>query len=487
MTERIPLSKKERMQIDRVGMPEQAAELRAVNFREVNLGLTEQLAFLEAERCLECPKPYCIEGCPVRVNIPRFITLLRDGDVAAAANSLLDDNALPCVTGRVCPQETQCEGVCLRGKTGRPVAIGYLERYVADWAQAHPEALATTAVTPSGRSVAIVGSGPAGLTAAGELVKRGHDVTVFEAFHAAGGVLVYGIPEFRLPKDIVQAEVDRLVAAGVTIEANAIIGTTYTLPELRDRFDAVFVAVGAGLPVFMDVPGENLKGVYSANEYLTRVNLMGAWNPEADTPVLHGQRVAVVGGGNVAMDSVRTARRLGAAEAICVYRRGRDELPARAEEFHHAEEEGVRFEFQLAPVEVLGDKTGWVTGLRCVRMELGEPDESGRRRPRPVPGSELTIECDMVVVAIGTRSNPLLTSTAPDLALNQWGYIVTDELGRTSMPGVFAGGDIVRGAATVILAMGDGKRAAKAIHAYLTGDSDSVTDASGLIAGAGGA
>jgi glutamate synthase (NADPH/NADH) small chain len=485
MTERIPLSKKERMQIDRVGMPEQAAELRAVNFREVNLGLTEQLAFLEAERCLECPKPYCIEGCPVRVNIPRFITLLRDGDVAAAASSLLDDNALPCVTGRVCPQETQCEGVCLRGKTGRPVAIGYLERYVADWAQAHPEALATTAVTPSGRSVAIVGSGPAGLTAAGELVKRGHDVTVFEAFHAAGGVLVYGIPEFRLPKDIVQAEVDRLVAAGVTIEANAIIGTTYTLPELRDRFDAVFVAVGAGLPVFMDVPGENLKGVYSANEYLTRVNLMGAWNPEADTPVLHGQRVAVVGGGNVAMDSVRTARRLGAAEAICVYRRGRDELPARAEEFHHAEEEGVRFEFQLAPVEVLGDKTGWVTGLRCVRMELGEPDESGRRRPRPVPGSELTIECDMVVVAIGTRSNPLLTSTAPDLALNQWGYIVTDELGRTSMPGVFAGGDIVRGAATVILAMGDGKRAAKAIHAYLTGDSDSVTDASGLIAGAG--
>jgi glutamate synthase (NADPH/NADH) small chain len=487
MTERIPLSKKERMQIDRVGMPEQAAELRAVNFREVNLGLTEQLAFLEAERCLECPKPYCIEGCPVRVNIPRFITLLRDGDVAAAASSLLDDNALPCVTGRVCPQETQCEGVCLRGKTGRPVAIGYLERYVADWAQAHPEALATTAVTPSGRSVAIVGSGPAGLTAAGELVKRGHDVTVFEAFHAAGGVLVYGIPEFRLPKDIVQAEVDRLVAAGVTIEANAIIGTTYTLPELRDRFDAVFVAVGAGLPVFMDIPGENLKGVYSANEYLTRVNLMGAWNPEADTPVLHGQRVAVVGGGNVAMDSVRTARRLGAAEAICVYRRGRDELPARAEEFHHAEEEGVRFEFQLAPVEVLGDKTGWVTGLRCVRMELGEPDESGRRRPRPVPGSELTIECDMVVVAIGTRSNPLLTSTAPDLALNQWGYIVTDELGRTSMPGVFAGGDIVRGAATVILAMGDGKRAAKAIHAHLTGDSDSVTDASGLIAGAGGA
>jgi glutamate synthase (NADPH/NADH) small chain len=472
MTERVPLSKKERMQIDRVGMPEQAAELRAANFREVNLGLTEQLAFLEAERCLECPKPYCIDGCPVRVNIPQFIRLLRDGDMAAAASSLLDDNALPCVTGRVCPQETQCEGVCLRGKTGRPVAIGHLERYVADWAQAHPDAVAASTVTPSGRSVAIVGSGPAGLTAAGELVKRGHRVTIFEAFHAAGGVLVYGIPEFRLPKDIVQAEVDRLVAAGVTIEANAIIGTTYTLPELRERFDAVFVAVGAGLPVFMDVPGENLKGVYSANEYLTRINLMGAWDPEADTPVLHGQRVVVVGGGNVAMDSVRTARRLGAAEAVCVYRRGREELPARAEEVHHAEEEGVRFEFLLAPVEVVGDEAGWVTGLRCVSMELGEADESGRRRPQPVPGSERTIACDMVVVAIGTRSNPLLTSTAPELALNEWGYIVTDELGRTSMPGVFAGGDIVRGAATVILAMGDGKRAAKAIHGYLVEDAE---------------
>jgi glutamate synthase (NADPH/NADH) small chain len=469
MTERVPLTKKERMQIDRVAMPEQAAELRAVNFREVNLGLTEQLAFLEAERCLECPKPYCIDGCPVRVNIPQFIRLLRDGDMAGAANSLLDDNALPCVTGRVCPQETQCEGVCLRGKTGRPVAIGHLERFVADWAQAHPEALADGAVLPSGKSVAIVGSGPAGLTAAGELTKRGHAVTIFEAFHAAGGVLVYGIPEFRLPKDIVQAEVDRLVDAGVTIEANAIIGTTYTLPELRERFDAVFVAVGAGLPVFMEIPGENLKGVYSANEYLTRVNLMGAWNPKSDTPVLHGQRVVVVGGGNVAMDSVRTARRLGAAEAVCVYRRSRDELPARAEEVHHAEQEGVRFEFLLAPVEVMGDADGWVTGLRCVRMELGEPDETGRRRPMPVAGSEFTIDCDMVVVAIGTRSNPLLTSTAPDLAVNQWGYIVTDEFGMTSMPGVFAGGDIVRGAATVILAMGDGKRAAKAMNAYLAG------------------
>jgi glutamate synthase (NADPH) small chain len=471
MTERTPLSKKERMQINRVAMPEQAAELRAINFREVNLGLTEQLAFLEAERCLECPKPYCIEGCPVRVNIPQFISRLRDGDLPGAAASLLDDNALPCVTGRVCPQETQCEGVCLRGKTGRPVAIGHLERYVADWAQAHPEAVPNGGAAPSGRRVAIVGSGPAGLTAAGELAKRGHEVTIFEAFHAAGGVLVYGIPEFRLPKDIVQAEVDRLVAAGVTIEANAIIGTTYTLPELRERFDAVFVAVGAGLPVFMEIPGENLKGVYSANEYLTRVNLMGAWNPESDTPVLHGQRVVVVGGGNVAMDAVRTARRLGAAEAAIVYRRGRDELPARAEEAHHAEEEGVRFEFLLSPIEVLGGDDGWVTGLRCHQMELGEPDDSGRRAVRPVEGSEFTIDCDMVVVAIGTRSNPLLTSTAPDLVLNQWGYIVTDEHGMTSMPSVFAGGDIVRGAATVILAMGDGKRAAASIDAYLRGAS----------------
>jgi glutamate synthase (NADPH) small chain len=466
---REPLSKKERMQIDRVTMPEQAADLRAVNFREVNLGLTDQLAFLEAERCLDCPKQYCIEGCPVRVNIPRFIDLVRDGDLPGAAASLLDDNALPCVTGRVCPQETQCEAVCLRGKTGRPVAIGYLERYVADWAQRHPDQLKTAAPASTGRTVAVIGSGPAGLTAAGELAKRGHAVTIFEAFHAAGGVLIYGIPEFRLPKDIVQAEVDRLVASGVSIEPNAIIGKTYTLPELRDRFDAIFVAVGAGLPVFMNVPGENLKGVYSANEYLTRVNLMGAWNPDSDTPVLHGQRVVVVGGGNVAMDAVRTARRLGAASATIAYRRGREELPARVEEVHHAEAEGIEFLYQVAPVEVIGDDERWVSGLRCVRMDLGEPDDSGRRRPTPVAGSEFILECDMVIVAIGTRSNPLLTATSPGLVVNEWGYISTDEFGMTSLPGVFAGGDIVRGAATVILAMGDGKRAGASIDAYLRG------------------
>jgi glutamate synthase (NADPH) small chain len=377
--------------------------------------------------------------------------------------------------------------VCLRGKKGKSVAIGSLERYIADWAQAHADQLHHATAAQRGRTVAIVGSGPAGLTAAGELAKLGYDVTIFEAFHAAGGVLIYGIPEFRLPKDIVQAEVDRLVEAGVRIEANSIIGKTFTLPDLRSRFDAVFIAVGAGLPVFMNVPGENLKGVYSANEYLTRVNLMGAWSRDSDTPVLHGQRVVVVGGGNVAMDSVRTARRLGAAEATIAYRRSREELPARAEEAHHAEQEGVRFEYLAAPIEVVGDEQRWVTGLRCARMVLGEPDASGRRRPEPIPGSEFTIDCDMVVIAIGTRSNPLLTATAPELSVNEWGYILTDETGMTSMPGVFAGGDIVRGAATVILAMGDGKRAAASIHAWLQGDgpaADTVPDPVGLVGAA---
>jgi glutamate synthase (NADPH/NADH) small chain len=404
-----------------------------------------------------------------------------------AAASLLDDNALPCVTGRVCPQEIQCEGRCVRAKKGSSVAIGSLERYVADWAMAHPDRSKADAPTSSGRSVAVVGSGPAGLTAAGELVKKGHDVTVFEAFHAAGGVLIYGIPEFRLPKDIVQQEVDRLVASGVKIETNAIVGRTYTLRELRDRFDAVFLAVGAGLPVFMNVPGENFKGVYSANEYLTRVNLMGAWNPESDTPVLKGHRVVVVGGGNVAIDSVRTAKRLGAEEATIVYRRGKAELPARAEEVHHAEQEGIRFELQVAPLEVLADENRWVTGLRCIRMELGEPDASGRRRPIPIDGSEFVIDCEMVVVAIGTRSNPLLTASEPDLALNQAGYIVTDDHGMSSLPGVFAGGDIVRGAATVILAMGDGKRAAASVDAWLRGELPPSTVAAGAESAAAGA
>jgi len=461
------LTPRERMQIDRHEVPARAANIRATDFSEVNLGFTEILAAAEAERCLDCKNPTCIDGCPVRVNIPRFIALLSEGNLKGAAESLLDDNALPCVTGRVCPQETQCEGTCIRGRKGDPVAVGALERYVADWAMHHRDELRIAPPTRSGRSVAIVGSGPAGLTAAGELAKSGHEVTIFEAFHAPGGVLIYGIPEFRLPKDIVQSEVDRLRDLGVRIEVNAIVGKTWTLRELRAQFDAVFIAVGAGLPVFMGVEGENLKGVYSANEYLTRVNLMGAFREDSDTPVLHGQRVAVVGGGNVAMDAVRTARRLGAEQAIIVYRRGKEELPARREEVHHAEEEGVRFELLAAPLEVLGDADGWVTGLRCQLMELGEADGSGRRRPQPIPDSEFVIDCEMVVVAIGTRSNPLLTASEPGLQINEWGYLIVDDEGMTSVPGIFAGGDIVRGAATVILAMGDGKRAAAAIERYL--------------------
>ena len=463
------LSNKERMTIGRVSMPEQEGQIRAQNFGEVNLGLTYELALLEAERCIQCPKPFCVDGCPVRVDIPRFIKFLREGDLPSAAESLLGDNALPCVTGRVCPQEIQCEALCIRTKKGDSVAIGYLERFVADWAQQNPDALPRVEPGSTGKRVGIVGSGPAGLTAAGELARKGHDVTVFEAFHAPGGVLIYGIPEFRLPKDIVQAEVDRLVREGVKIQVDAIIGRTYTVPELREEYDALFLAVGAGQPVFMNAPGENLKGVYSANEYLTRVNLMGAWSADSKTPILHGQRVVVVGGGNVAMDSVRTAKRLGAAAATIVYRRSADELPARKEEVHHAIDEGVVFDYLTAPVEVIGDENRWVTGLRCVKMELGEPDKSGRRRPIKIEGSEFTIDCDLVVVAIGTKANPLLTGSAPELTVNEYGYLVADEYGMTSMPGVFAGGDIVRGAATVILAMGDGKRSAFAIDSWLNG------------------
>jgi glutamate synthase (NADPH/NADH) small chain len=460
------LTNRERMAIARHPVPEREPAIRARDFDEVSLGFTEVLAAAEAERCLQCRNPQCIEGCPVRVNIPRFVDLVAKRDLAGAAAVLLDDNALPCVTGRVCPQETQCEGTCLRGRKGEPVAIGALERFVADWAQRQPEAPPRISPTDAAR-VAIVGSGPAGLTAAGELVKTGHRVTIFEAFHAPGGVLIYGIPEFRLPKDIVQREVDRLRRAGVEIEVDAVIGKTWTLAQLRSMYDAVFLAVGAGLPVFMDVPGEQLKGVYSANEYLTRVNLMGAFRDNSETPVLHGRRVVVVGGGNVAMDAVRTALRLGADAATLVYRRGREELPARREEVHHAEQEGVAFELLVQPVEVLGDADRWVRGLRCQRMELGEPDASGRRAVKPIAGSELEITCDIVVIAIGTRANPLLTASVPELRLNEWGYVVTDEDGMTSVPGVFAGGDIVRGAATVILAMGDGKRAAASISRYL--------------------
>ena len=462
------ISAKERMQIDRQVMPEQEALQRSGNFEEVNLGFSEQLALLEAQRCLQCKEAKCIKGCPVMVNIPRFIQFMTQGDFAGAAKSLLGDNALPCISGRVCPQEEQCEGSCIRGVKGQPVAIGYLERFIADWARTQGSAVTEEAPVPSGKKVAVIGAGPAGLTAAGELAKKGHDVTIYEALHKPGGVLVYGIPEFRLPKKIVASEVDRLVKSGVKIECNVVIGRTYTIPELRAQFDAIFIANGAGLPVFMNVPGENFKGVYAANEYLTRVNLMEAYHAEsANTPVLIGKRVAVVGGGNVAMDAVRTAKRLGAEHAMIVYRRTKEEMPARAEEVHHAAHEGVDFQLLVAPLEVIGDGKRWVTGLKCQRMELGEPDASGRRKPQPVAGSEFVLDCDVVVVAIGTKSNPLLTATCPELKLNKWGNIETDSSGMTSIPGVFAGGDIVRGAATVILAMGDGKNAAKAIDGYL--------------------
>lgn len=462
------LSNKDRMAIDRQTMPTRPADERAHTFDEVNTGLGHDEALLEAMRCLQCKRAWCVDACPVHVDIPEFLDHLADDDLAGAARSLLSDNALPCITGRVCPQEIQCESVCPRGKRGKPVAIGHLERYVADWASDHEALVSDGAATPlSGHRVAVVGSGPGGLTAAGELARHGHAVTVFEAFHTPGGVLGYGIPPFRLPRDVTAHEVGRLERLGVVVETNAVIGRTYDLDELRHDFDAVFLAVGAGLPVFLDIPGENLKGVYSANEYLTRVNLMGAFRDDAQTPVLHGNRVAVIGGGNVAMDAVRTARRLGAEEAVIVYRRTRDELPARVEEVHHAEEEGVRFDYLVAPLEVLGDDDGWVRGMRCQRMELGEPDASGRRRPVPLEGSEFDLVCDLVVVAVGTRANPLLTAAAPGLELDARGFIAVDDDGRTSLPDVFAGGDIVRGSATVILAMGDGKRAAAAIDAYL--------------------
>jgi glutamate synthase (NADPH) small chain len=463
------LSARERLSIPRQAMPEQEAAGRARNFEEVNFGFTEKLALLEAQRCLQCKEPRCMAGCPVMMNIPRFIDFVAKGDFPSAAASLLGDNALAAITGRVCPQETQCEIGCVRGIKSAPVAIGHLERFVADWARGQARLLQPPPVARTGRRIAIVGSGPGGLTAAGELAREGHEVTIYEALHQPGGVLVYGIPEFRLPKQIVAEEVDRLVRGGVHIECNVVIGRTYTLDDLRRRFDAVFIANGAGLPVFMNVPGESLRGVYSANEYLIRINLMAAYRfPQADTPILPGRRVAVVGGGNVALDAARTGGRLGAISSTIVYRRTRKQMPARIEEVHHAEQEGVRFEFLAAPLEVLGNADRRVTGLRCIRMRLGDLDPSGRRTPVPIPGSEFTIDCDTVVVAVGTRANPLLTSTCPDLKLDSRGNIQVDQDGMTNLPGVFAGGDIVRGAATVILAMGDGKRAARAIHAHLS-------------------
>ncbi len=461
------LTARQRMAIERVKMPEQDPAERAGNFLEVNLGLSEAAAVREAQRCLQCKNRQCVQGCPVEVDIPEFIAKVAEGDFAAAAEILTRTNALPAICGRVCPQEIQCEPKCVRGIKGESVAIGHLERFVADWARKNDVQAETTRVEPTGFKVAVVGAGPAGLTAAGELAKMGHEVTILEALHAPGGVLRYGIPEFRLPENVIDYEVAQIEALGVRIECNVIVGRTITLAEIRNQFDACFIANGAGLPVFLKVPGENLNAVYSANEFLVRVNLMGAYRdgPER-TPIIRGRRVVVIGGGNTAMDAVRTSRRLGAEKAMIFYRRTEAEMPARVEEIKHAKEEGIEFHLLEAPVEILGSE-GWVAGIRMQKMELGEPDDSGRRRPVPIPGSEHEVECDVVVVAVGINANPLLTATAPELKTNKWGYIEAGETGRTSIPGIFAGGDIVRGSATVILAMGDGKDAAAGIDEYL--------------------
>ncbi len=461
---------KERLKIPRQPMPEQDPQVRKRNFDEVPLGYTPEMAKTEALRCIQCKKPECVEGCPVEVDIPGFIALIAEGKFIEAAKKIKQTNALPAVCGRVCPQEVQCEVRCVRGKKAEPVAIGRLERFVADYERAAGEVSIPKIATKTGKKIAVVGSGPAGLTVAGDLVQLGHDVTIFEALHAAGGVLVYGIPEFRLPKAIVAAEVDYLKKLGVKIETSNVIGKVATVDELfAEGYDAVFLGTGAGLPSFMNIPGENLNGVYSANEYLTRSNLMKAYRfPEYDTPIVRGKNVAVIGGGNVAMDAARTAMRLGADHVYLVYRRSRQEMPARIEEIHHAEEEGIEFHLLTNPIRYIGNDKGWVKGIECLRMELGEPDDSGRRRPVPIKGSEFIKEVDTVVVAIGSGSNPLVQSTTPGLNTNKWNYIIADEeTGQTSREGVFAGGDIVTGSATVILAMGAGRKAARAMHKYV--------------------
>jgi glutamate synthase (NADPH) small chain len=461
---------KERLQIPRQPMPEQEAKKRARNFEEVPQGYSLKTAQTEALRCIQCKKPACVEGCPVEIDIPGFIDLISQGRFIEAAMKIKETNGLPAVCGRVCPQEVQCEEKCVRGKKGEPVAIGRLERFVADYEREAGEVAIPRTAPKTGRRVAVVGSGPSGLTVAADLVKLGHDVTIFEALHEPGGVLVYGIPEFRLPKAIVKAEVDYLRKLGVKIETSYVIGKLDTVDDLfAEGYDAVYLGTGAGLPTFMNIPGENLNGVYSANEYLTRSNLMKAYRfPEYDTPIVRGHNVAVVGGGNVAMDSARTAMRLGADHVYLVYRRSRTEMPARIEEIHHAEEEGIEFHLLTNPVRYIGNDKGWVVGVECLKMELGEPDESGRRKPVPMKGSEFIIDIDTAVVAIGAGSNPLVQSTTPGLKTNKWNYIVADEeTGQTSREGVFAGGDIVTGAATVILAMGAGRKAARAIHTYI--------------------
>ncbi len=452
----------------RVEMPERPADVRVRDFEEVPLGYTPEQAVAEAKRCLQCKKPLCVGGCPVRINIPEFIRLIAEGEFRGAALKLKEENALPAVCGRVCPQEEQCEIVCVLGRKGDPIAIGSLERFAADHLRELGEAGFPEIPARSGFRIAAVGAGPAGLTIAGDLAKMGHEVVIFEALHEPGGVLMYGIPEFRLPKEIVRAEVNDLASIGVELETDMPVGKSATIEELLEEFDAIFIGTGAGLPRFLGVPGENLAGVLSANEYLTRVNLMRAWDPESPTPVLIGKRTVVFGGGNVALDSARCALRVGRGEVTIVYRRSRAEMPARAQEIHHAEEEGIAFEFLSAPTQILGDEKGRVAGVECLRMELGEPDASGRRRPVPIEGSEYTIPADLAIIAIGNNPNPLISRTTPGLETESWGGIIIDPAtGATSVEGVYAGGDIVTGAATVIEAMGAAKVAAAAIDDFL--------------------
>jgi glutamate synthase (NADPH/NADH) small chain len=459
---------KPKIQKKAVPMPKQDPKVRVKNFDEVALGYTEEQALAEANRCLQCKNSPCVKGCPVEIDIPAFIKLLREGKFEESIRKIKEKNSLPAICGRVCPQEEQCQKECTLGKVGDPVSIGRLERFVADWERQKGFNIPDKP-PPTGKKVAVIGAGPAGLTVAADLAKLGHEVVIFEALHIPGGVLIYGIPEFRLPKSIVQAEVDYIRKLGVQIRTNHLIGRTYTIPELLKRgFDAVFIGTGAGLPQFLGVPGENLGGIYSANEFLIRVNLMKAYRfPEYDTPIKVGKRVAVIGAGNVAMDSARSALRLGAEEVSIVYRRSREEMPARKEEIENAEEEGVKFKFLTTPTRFIGDEKGWVKQMECIRMELGPPDESGRRRPVAVKGSEFLMDVDTVVIAIGRTPNPIIQLTTEGLKVTKWGTIVADENGKTSIEGVYAGGDIVTGEATVISAMGAGKRAARAIHEYL--------------------
>ena len=469
MTEEVKVPKKEK--IPRQKMPEQDPKVRARNFQEVPLGYTPELAQKEAERCIQCKDPRCKQGCPVEIDIPAFIKCIKDGEFEGAIRKLWEMNALPAVCGRVCPQEIQCEGLCVVGKKDEPVAIGNLEAFAADYQRKHGRDILPPTADPTGKKVAVVGAGPSGLTVAGDLILKGHEVTIFEALHAPGGVLLYGIPEFRLPKEIVANECRYLERLGVKIDVNAVIGRTDTVEELFEQgFDAVYLGVGAGLPVFLNIPGESLIGIYSANEYLTRSNLMKAYTfPEYDTPLVKGKNVATFGAGNVAMDSARTALRMGADHSYIIYRRSDAEMPARAAEIHHAHEEGVEFMLLTAPLRFIGDDDGRLKQVECLKMELGEPDASGRRRPVPMKGSEFIVDIDMAVISIGAGPNPLLTKTTPGLALNKWGYIIADpNTGKTMKPKVWAGGDIVTGSATVILAMGAGRLSANSIHDFLT-------------------